>query len=266
MPSFSSLILQHGYLFLFSYIFAVQAGVPIPSDPVLLIMGAAAGDGRYSFFAALLLAVAAALLGDLIWYELGRWKGRSILKFFCKFALEPDTCVRKTELDFSKRGPWALLFTKFIPGSGLISTPLAGAIQMPRARFLMADAAGTALWSTAYLTAGFIFHRQIDQVLIFAGLFGRRAGLTVALLLGAFIAFRYLQRIRFRRQLRIDRLTPAEVFSLLSNDPPPIIVDLRSTVEVERTGQKIVGARVLRPAELRQHFQEIPRDVILYCT
>lgn len=268
MPSFRALILQHGYAFLFCYVFAVQAGAPIPSDPVLLIMGASVGDGHYSFALALLVAIGAALCGDLLWYELGRWRGRSILKLLCKLSLEPDTCVRQTELGFTRRGAWTLLFTKFVPGTSLLSTPLAGAIRMPRWRFAIADAAGAALWSTAYLAAGVLFHRQIDRVIVLLGLFGRRAGLVLVLLLGAFIAWRYFQRVRFRRQLRIDRMSPEEAFALMSGEPPAILVDLRSPAEVERTGQKIAGAHVLRPAEIREHFAELPagREVILYCT
>ncbi len=268
MPSFRSLILLHGYLFLFCYVFAVQAGVPIPADPVLLVMGAAVGDGHYSFGLAVVISVAAALLGDFFWYELGRWRGRSVLKLLCKFSLEPDTCVRKTEVDYMRRGAWTLLFTKFVPGTSLIANPLAGAIKLPRWRFFLADAAGSALWSTAYLVAGVLFHRQIDRVVILLGLFGRRAGFVLALLIGAFISWRYFQRVRFRRQLRIDRMSAKEAYATMGSDPPPVIVDLRAPSEVERTGQKIMGAQVLRPAELRAHFREIPRDreVILYCT
>ncbi|MBV8866391.1 MAG: VTT domain-containing protein [Acidobacteriaceae bacterium] len=268
MPSFRSLVLLHGYSFLFCYVFAVQAGVPIPSDPVLLIMGAAVGDGRYSFWVALMLTVLAALLGDFIWYELGHWRGRSVIKLMCKFSLEPDTCVRKAELGYMKRGAWTLLFTKFIPGTALITVPLAGAVRMPRWRFVLADATGAALWSTAYLLTGVLLHRQVDNAIILLGLFGRRAGFVLALLLGSYIAWRYFQRVRFRRQLRIDRMSPREAYAMMSSHPPPVIVDLRIPAEVERTGKKIAGAQVLRPAELRTHFGEIPddREVILYCT
>ncbi len=117
---------------------------PSRQIPFCSIMGASVGDRHYSFWAAFFLTVTAALLGDLLWYELGRWRGRSVLKLLCRFSLEPDTCVRTTELDYMKRGAWALLFTKFIPGSSLISNPLAGAIKMPLWRFLLADAAGSA--------------------------------------------------------------------------------------------------------------------------
>lgn len=268
MPSFRALVLLHGYAFLFCYVLAVQAGVPMPSDPVLLIMGASVGDGRYSFVIALLTGVSAALLGDLWWYELGRLRGRSILTLLCKFSIEPDTCVRKTELGFMKRGAWTLLFVKFIPGMSLISTPLAGAMKMPRWRFLLADAAGATLWCTAYLSAGAIFRHQIDELIVALGLFGRRAGVVLALLLALFVGWRFLQRWRFRRQLRINRGSPAEAYEMLLGHTPVTMVDLRSPAEIESTGLKIQGARIMRPAELRAHFQELPpgHEVILYCT
>ena len=268
MLSFRSLILHHGYAFLFCYILAVQAGVPVPSDPVLLIMGAAVGDGRYSFGLALIVTVTAALLGDLFWYELGRLRGRSILTLLCKFALEPDTCVRKTEIDFMRRGAWSLLFMKFVPGMSLISTPLAGTMKMPRWRFLLADAAGSALWCTAYLSAGVLFRHQINEVILRLGLFGRRAGFVLSLLLAGYVAWRYLQRWRFRRQLRINRVSPEEAYSMMNSEEPVLMVDLRSPRAIEKAGLKIRNAQVLRPAELRSHFQDIPgnREVILYCT
>lgn len=260
--------MHHGYAFLFCYVLAVQAGVPVPADPVLLIMGASVGYGHYSFGLALLCAVTAAMLGDLLWFELGRRKGRSILSLLCKFAIEPDTCVRKTELGFMRRGAWTFLVSKFVPGMSLISTPLAGAMQMPRWKFLLADAAGSTLWCAAYLGAGVIFRKQIDEIILALGLFGRRAGVVVACLLSGYVAWRFFQRWRFRRQLRINRISPAEAYILMSTGTPVTMVDLRSLAEIERTKLKIQGARIMRPAELRAHFSELPPDheVILYCT
>lgn len=268
MPSLRALLLFHGYLSLFCYIFAVQAGLPLPADPVLLVMGAAVGDGLYAFGAALGLAVLAAVTGDWLWYELGRWRGRPILRLLCRLTLEPDTCVRKTEVGFMKRGAWTLLFAKFIPGMSLLSTPLAGAIRMPRERFLLADAAGATLWCGTYLGLGAIFHRQINELLFLVGLLGRRAGEVLALLVILFLAWRYTQRTMFRRQLRINRITPTDAYALMNSERPATVVDLRSPREIEETGLRIAGARVLRPADLRSRAHEIPDDVdvILYCT
>jgi membrane protein DedA with SNARE-associated domain len=266
--SFRSLLLRHGYAFLFSYVFAVQVGLPIPADPLLLIMGALVGDHQYSFWPSLAIATLAALAGDYFWYELGRRRGRSILSFLCKLSIEPDTCVRKTELRLTSRGAWTLLFAKFIPGMSLVSMPLAGAIRMRRPLFLSADLAGCMLWSASYLVAGKIFHTQLTKLIEALGLFGRQAGLVAITLASAYIGWKYFQRWRLRRELRINRIAPQAAFDLLASGHPVTLVDLRNVAEIEQGGFKIAGARVLRPDDLRSRSHEIPEqhEVILYCS
>jgi len=268
MPGFRFLLLRHGYAFLFSYILGVSAGLPIPGDPLLLVMGAMVGDGRYSLWKSMLIAVAAALIGDYFWYELGRLRGRSVLRGLCKLSLEPDTCVRKTEVGFAKRGARTLLFVKFIPGMSLVSMPLAGVIRMPRWRFLMADLGGCALWTGAYLPAGRILHREVDSVIARLGLYGRRSGLAALALLALYLVIKYIQRNRFRRELRINRITPDAAMRLIESGHPVTVVDLRHPSEIEKEGVKIAGARILRPEDLRSRSHEIPpqHEVILYCT
>lgn len=268
MFSFRNLLLQHGYSFLFGYVLAVALGLPIPADPLLLLMGAMVGNHRYVFITSFLVAVCPALLGDILWYELGRFRGRSVLGLLCKLSLEPDTCVRKTEAAFAKRGAGALLFAKFVPGMSLVSVSLAGISRMPFWRFLLMDALGCSFWVSAYLFLGDVFHRQVDSLILLLGLFGRRAGLVILAAIALYVAGKYLQRWRFIRKLRIDRITPRQARELIESGDPVAVVDLRHPAEVERDGMKILGALVLRPDDLRSRFREIPRDqqIILYCT
>lgn len=268
MPSFRALLLRHGYAFLFCYVFAVQVGAPIPADPLLLIMGALVGDGHYSYWVSAVAAITAALAGDMFWYEVGRRRGRSVLSLVCKLSLEPDACVRKTELRFRSRGAWTLLFAKFIPGMSLVSMPLAGVIHMRRWRFLLADAAGCALWSLGYLLLGKLFHHQIDVIISVLGFYGHRASIIVAGFIAAYIAFKYLQRWRFRRQLRINRVSSQEAFDLMNGGQPITVVDLRNPAEIREVGLKIAGARILQAEELELRSHEIPpeHEVILYCS
>lgn len=266
--SFRYLFLRHGYLFLFFYMLVVTAGIPIPADPVLLLMGAMVGNHRYFLIPALAAVVVPALLGDTLWYQLGRHKGRSILGLLCRLSLEPDTCVRKTEATFVKRGAGALLFARFLPGMGLLSASLAGVSRMQYWRFLLADAAGCALWSGAYLLLGRIFYRQIDSLIRLLGLFGRRAGMVVLTLIALYVLAKYLQRRRFLRKLRINRVTPQEAHALLGGNEPISIIDLRHPAEIQREGMKIAGAIVVRPDDLRSLSHEIPENqqIILYCS
>lgn len=268
MFSFHNLLLNHGYALLFVYVLVISLGVPIPVDPVFLLMGAQAGDRHYSFFLEVMAALTPAVLGDILWYQIGKYKGRSVLSLLCKLSLEPDTCVRKTESSFSARGSNALLFSKFIPGMSLVSVTLAGISGMPFGRFLLADAAGCTLWVSTYLCVGWLFHKQVDSIIGSLGLYGRRAGVVIVSLLACYLAYKYFQRWRFLRNLRVNRVTPEQVKELIASGCGVTIVDLRHPTEVERVGIKIPNALVLRPEDLRSRSGEIPREheIILYCT
>lgn len=269
MISFSQLLLLHGYYFVFFYLLGVGIGLPVPADPLLLIMGALVGDHHYNFFLAFLAALLPAILADYTWYEVGRYKGTSVLRLLCRLTIEPDTCVRSAESTFTKRGSSTLYFAKFVPGLSLICMPMAGVIGMSRRRFLLADAIGCSLWILAYMLTGVLFHRYVESLIVQIGFFGQRAGVVVVTLLLLYIGYKYIQRWRILHELRSNRITPFAVREMLDVSKDSItIVDLRHPSEVERDSFKIPGAMVLRPEELRAIAREIPpeQEIILYCT
>src|SRR5262249_20227562 len=139
-------LVRHGYVVLFAVVLGEQLGLPLVGAPVLMAAGALAGTGRFSLTLALGPAVAACLIGDLVWFELGRRRGAPILSFLCRISLEPDSCVRRAEDIFSRWGARVLLVAKFIPGLNTVAPPLAGVVGMPRRRFLPWDAGGAAGW------------------------------------------------------------------------------------------------------------------------
>src|SRR6266446_858213 len=157
-------LLQHGYTVLLGWVFAEQIGLPIPSMPLLLAAGALAGTGHLSLLASLVYVVFAAVTADSVWYSLGRRKGIKVLQLLCKISLEPDSCVRRTEGVFAKRGARSLLVAKFLPGLSTVAPPLAGVFHMRVGRFLLYDALGALLWSGSFLGFGYAFSGQIERV------------------------------------------------------------------------------------------------------
>jgi membrane protein DedA with SNARE-associated domain len=268
MHGIAHYLLQYGYLLLFAFVLAEQIGLPIPSFPLLLAMGALAHRGRYSLFASIGLAALACLICDLGWYHLGRWRGHKILNFLCRISLEPDSCVRRTEESFARNGARSLLFAKFVPGLGTAAPSVAGLLRMRLSRFLVWDLSGGISWATAFTVAGYIFSRQLEKVSAVAlGLGSLLAVLLVGALAG-YVAWKYFQRQRFIRSLRIARITPEELRQKIDAGEKIFIVDLRHSSEFEADEASLPGALRLRPDELEQHQEQIPRDrdVVLYCT
>lgn len=253
---------------MFAYVLLVQAGVPVPADPLLMVMGTLIREKYYSVGTTVAVTAFAAVLGDAIWFELGRRRGSSVLKLICKFSLEPDTCVRKTEVAFSAHGARTLLFSKFVPGLSLVSVPMAGMSGVPRVRFLLFDLAGSTLWALTYVGLGMIFAKQIQRLLDLVSELGHEAGLLVIVLLAGYAGVKWLRRWKFLHDLKVNRVRPEALFEMLARADKVLLIDLRHEREIEREGVKLPGAQIWRAGEVRSRSGEIPRDqeIILYCS
>lgn len=253
---------------MFAYILIVQAGIPVPADPLLLVMGTLIREGYYSPATTVAVAAIAAVMGDAIWFELGRRRGSSVLRLLCRFSLEPDTCVRKSEDAFAEHGARTLLFSKFVPGLSLVSVPMAAMSGMPRWRFLLFDLAGSAIWTGTYVGLGIVFAKEIQRVLDFIAKLGRGTGLFLLGLLAVYAGVKWFRRWKFVHDLRVNRIRPEALREMMSRAEKVLLIDLRHEREIERDGMKLPGAQVWRADEVRSRSDEIPRDqeIILYCS
>jgi membrane protein DedA with SNARE-associated domain/rhodanese-related sulfurtransferase len=260
-------VVRHGYLVLFAWVFMEQAGLPIPSAPMLLAAGALAGMRQMNLGTAIACAAFGAVASDLMWYELGRQKGVRVLQFLCKISLEPDSCVRKTQVSYGQNGPRVMLIAKFIPGLNAVAAPLAGIIRMGWRKFLFFDTAGALLWACAFVTTGFTFSGQLERVAASAAFLG--AWLLVLLLaaFAGYILWKYYNREKFLHRLKIARITPEELKEKMDAGEDVIVVDLRHALDFDANPETIPGALHIDAAELEEASEVIPRDreIILFC-
>jgi membrane protein DedA with SNARE-associated domain len=261
-------LLQHGYVVLFAWVAAEQFALPVPSEPVLLAAGALAGAGLLNLPFVITVGVAAALLSDVIWYEIGRVRGSQVTRLLCRISLEPDSCVRRSQELFARYGGRSLLVAKFVPGLNTVAQPLAGILGMRRSRFLLVDALGALLWTGAYVGLGYLLSDYVERVAAYAQLLGPWLFGVAFGGLALYIAGKYIRRQRFIRRLRIARITPVELKRRLDTGEALMIVDLRHSLDFDADPVVVPGAVHLSPEELEQRSQDIPRDreVILYCT
>lgn len=261
-------LVEHGYAVLFLWIAAEQLALPIPSEPVLLAGGALAGAGLLRPGVTMAVAVLGCLVADWTWYSIGRMRGREVLRFVCRIALEPDSCVRDSQDLFLRYGARGLLVAKFVPGLNSVAQPLAGILGMRPGRFAAFDALGAAVWTGTYIGLGYAFSDRLAYVAIVA----QRLGWWLAVALGAgttlFLAYKWWRRRRFLRQLRIDRITPDELKQRLDAGDEVTVVDLRQQLELAAEPFVIPGARHLSPSQVTDPATEWPRtrEIVLYCT
>jgi membrane protein DedA with SNARE-associated domain len=258
---------SYGPALLFLWVLVDQLGLPIPSLPALLAAGALARSAGLNPVELLGVAVAASLLADALWYEIGRRGGANVLHRLCRISLEPDSCVRVTEDLFARHGVRSLLIAKFVPGLSTVAPPLAGIFRMPFPRFLFFSALGALLWAGGSIVVGYVFSEQLQAIVSAVGRMGSWVGFALALVL-AYVLLKWFNRQRFLRSIRIGRVRPEELKAKLDAGEAIVVVDLRSSLDFEAEPETIPGALRINGEDLVNQHQRIPRDrdVILFCT
>jgi membrane protein DedA with SNARE-associated domain/rhodanese-related sulfurtransferase len=273
MGSMMFLLLRHTYLVLFGWVLIEQAGLPIPSIPLMLAAGTMSAAHKLHVAYALPLVMLACLLSDSMWYFLGKRYGSKVLDLLCRFSLEAASCVSRTQGTVTKRGAFTLLFAKFVPGLSTMAAPIVGQAKIPYLTFVLYDMAGTLIWASAWLFAGRFFGDVAKRSSDFFAALGHFAGLLVVLMVIAVVVYRLVKRRQFVTELRGLRLEPTQLLAMIDDakregKEPPFIVDLRHPLDLLPDPRVLPGALRIGPDQLKERSTMIPRDrdIVLYCT
>jgi membrane protein DedA with SNARE-associated domain/rhodanese-related sulfurtransferase len=250
----------------FANVLLEQVGLPIPAVPTLIVCGALAAEGRVSAAAALGLAFLACAIGDSLWFVAGRLYGRRVLRFLCGISLSPDSCVRQTQTQFERWGGIALVAAKFIPGLSTVAPPLAGAMRYGWIRFTFLNSLGILVWAGAAIGTGMLFHAQVSALLVRLEDLGRAAVALIVAVLCAYVAFKWWERRRLYKTLRVARITVEELRKLMGEARKPVIVDLRAQLPGDER-RSIPGAIVMDLPKVRDGRSGLPldNDVVFFC-
>jgi membrane protein DedA with SNARE-associated domain/rhodanese-related sulfurtransferase len=264
---------HHTYSILFGWVLMEQGGLPIPSVPVMLAAGTMSAAHKLHLAYALPIVMLACLISDSMWFFLGKTYGTRIMDILCRFSMETDTCITRTQGHVSRRGAVTLLFAKFVPGLSTMAPPIAGQAGMAYSTFVIYDMAGTLIWASAWLFAGRFFGDIAKRSSDFFGVLEHFAVLVVALMVIGVVGYRFWKRRQFLNELRGLRLEPAQLQAMIADAQRegheiPFIVDLRHPLDVLTDPFILPSALRIGPDDLKLRKEIIPhdRDIVLYCT
>ncbi|MER5263586.1 DedA family protein [Actinosynnema sp. NPDC002837] len=142
---------------------------PLPSELFLPLAGFTASQGKMNLFAAILWTTTGSVAGALALYYLGALLGRDRIRAVAqRLPLVKVSDVDRTEEWFARHGKATVFFGRMVPiFRSLISIP-AGVERMPLPGFLLLTAAGSLIWNTALILAGYVLganYHLVDQYL-----------------------------------------------------------------------------------------------------
>jgi membrane protein DedA with SNARE-associated domain/rhodanese-related sulfurtransferase len=268
MTETTQFLVHYGAPIVFVAVFLEQMGLPLPAVPLLLAVGALSATGEFNLFLGLVITVLACLIADMFWFYLGRFRGHRVLTLLCRISLEPDSCVRRTQNVYTRYGLKGVVVAKFVPGLGTVAPPLAGMAGVGVGRFLLVDGLGSLLYGGCFICLGYLFGNEIQQIAAaLASIGGGMLGLVIGLV-AIYVGFKYWQRQRILRELRMAKITVAELRQRQDAGEDLVLIDLRPRMELDMDPAMIPGAVHLAVEEVEHRHHEIPRDqeVIVYCS
>lgn len=148
------------YLILFLIIFAETGLVvtPIlPGDSLLFAAGAiiAKPDSNLSIVLMCFLLIAAAILGDLVNYHIGKYIGPKA--FSGRYRLLKVEYLNKTQQFYDKYGGKTIIYARFVPIIRTFAPFVAGIGTMSYTRFATYNVVGGIAWVTSFLMLGYFF-------------------------------------------------------------------------------------------------------------
>jgi membrane protein DedA with SNARE-associated domain len=177
----TKLLVDYGLVLLFLVIAAESAGVPLPGETALIAAAVLARPehGTYSLGWVIVVAAAAAIVGDNAGYWLGRSGGRKLIARYQFIKRYADRALPPTERFFERHGGKTIFLARFIAILRVTAAWLAGISRMRWWQFFAWNAAGGIVWATGVGLLAYWAGKAVADTVEKYGLYGAIALIVI---------------------------------------------------------------------------------------
>ncbi len=156
---------RNGYIFMFLLM--------IVEGPIVTMAAAfLASLGLFSLPFVLFISVFGDLVGDFLWYSIGRRWGLSFVRGPGKYIGITENTIQKMDRFFERHGGKTIFFVKSTTGLCLVTFVAAGVARMDLKKFFWYSLLGGFVWSATLVGLGYFFgvlYAEIAQYISWAG-------------------------------------------------------------------------------------------------
>ena len=187
-----SLIQDYGLVLLFVLIAMESAGVPLPGETALIAAGVLAARGDMDIVEVIVVAAAAAIIGDNVGYWVGRLGGRRLLERWEPLERHASRVLPWSERFFKRHGAKTIFLGRFFAVLRVTAAWLAGISRMHWWQFFLWNAAGAICWAVLVGLVSYYLGQAAAEAI---NRYGLIAGVAiVALLVLGALVFRFVRR------------------------------------------------------------------------
>jgi membrane protein DedA with SNARE-associated domain len=159
---------QGGYFGVMLLMFAETMFPPIPSEVVMPLAGVVAARGHLSLWIVILAGTAGAMAGNLVWYGLARFLGidwlKPVIQRYGKWLTIDWAEVERADRMFARRGNMIVFLGRMLPMIRMLISIPAGLLRMKLVPYVIFSTLGSAIWTAALTTAGWVLGHQFHMV------------------------------------------------------------------------------------------------------
>jgi len=157
LPLIDKYVAAYGALAIFVVVYFESFGAPLPGETGVIATALLAARGDISIAAVFLAVFAGAVLGDTTGYLIGRFGGRRLLvRYGAYVKLTPERLAR-IEAQMPYKGFYLVMVARFLPVLRQLNGLIAGSVNMPWHRFIVAQMIGALAWTSVYALGPYFF-------------------------------------------------------------------------------------------------------------
>ncbi len=142
------------YLVIVLWLVAESCAVPIPNEAILLFAGFLTATGHINLIWAWAASIAGTTAGATLSYWIARTFGPPGVRKIGRYVFLTPTRLAAAEAFFRHRGALTIFIARLTPIVRTVISYVAGLSAMPYRPFLLATAAGCAIWNILVLLVG----------------------------------------------------------------------------------------------------------------
>jgi membrane protein DedA with SNARE-associated domain len=156
---------SYGYIVVFLLVMGESLGLPVPGETALIAAALYAGStGKLEIEKVIVVAAAAAIIGDNIGFAIGRYGGAKVLvKYGHKVRLHEGR-LRIGIWLFRHHGGKVVFWGRFVSILRTYAAFLAGANRMSWPRFLVFNTTGGILWAIVFGLGYYLFGDVLERL------------------------------------------------------------------------------------------------------
>jgi membrane-associated protein len=170
---------------------AIFIGFVLPGETAVVLGGVLASRHQIDIVVLCVLVVAAAVIGDSVGYEVGKYFGDRVMRW--RPLRRHERQLESAQRFLRERGAFAVFLGRWTAFLRAVMPGLAGASRMPYRRFLVYNALGGLVWGVAFCFVGYLAGESYHVIEMRIGTAG--AVVTIVLVLvSLFVWHRHRRR------------------------------------------------------------------------